>query len=175
MSTPTRLRSLLTPRHRRALDRLIVACEEDIIVERDAVLAVRDAGGRQRLPNERRSGERSSTTRHAIPTRRVPVRARPLSPGHDPSCANLRAFIGGWHEGDAYRSCADARAAQPCEPMSARWQAPHGRRLASASNDSCADRSPIWRRRAGCAGCIEPHANPVESFPGGRHEARGSL
>ena len=87
-----------------AMNRLIVACKEDILAEKDAIRAVHDPAVADHL---RLQAQQRSTfvdeLHHAIVTLggRPATEASALSWGRS-ILRHLRALVGGWHEGDGY-------------------------------------------------------------------------
>ncbi len=97
---------------RRALNHLIIACEEDILVGHDAEHATPFGPLTEQLRTQarRRAGfvkdiQTAVVTLGGRPSRVASGLARIRW-----SVRHLRAFVGGWHEGDAFAAIADAEA-----------------------------------------------------------------
>jgi len=97
-------------RARRTLNGLITACQEDILADEDAIRAVRD----RRLGDElhHRAHQRAEFVgdlRRAV----IALGGRPATEASGLAWTrsilrHVRAFVAGWHEGDAYAAVASA-------------------------------------------------------------------
>ncbi len=93
------------------MNRLIVACEGDILTDRDAITAVRN-------PQEKEKFRQHAARREVfINDASIAIRAlggHPLGTASAGAWArsfgrHARALVAGWNEGDAYAACVDSR------------------------------------------------------------------
>jgi uncharacterized protein (TIGR02284 family) len=97
-----------TTRH--TLNRLIIACREDILAERDAERATRDPAGRDRLHEQTQQRHAFIHDLGAVVHRlggAVAQQAGTLAWLRS-LARQVRALVAGWNEGDGYRACAEA-------------------------------------------------------------------